>query len=142
MCTLLQRVQQNLLVWLYSRLAHPVFAPNFTGYFFSHSQCLVIWSQKTWGRSGSQVRSHGAPRNDPNSVKHSALITLAKPSCLSLSLLTLNCTEVNQLFTCSYYNNYMTVQSHCPKTNEYMSYQFKLYVTQMQAVWLTEIVNI
>jgi hypothetical protein len=61
---------RNCTLGKYSRLAHPFLAPSLTGYFLSHSQCLVIWSQKTCGRSGSQVTSHGAPRNEPNSVKN------------------------------------------------------------------------
>jgi hypothetical protein len=112
-CTWLKRVQQNVLVCQYSRLAHPVLAPSLTGYFFSHSQCLVIWSQNTWGSWGLQVRSHGAPRNDPNSVKQSVHFILAKASVLCLCLLTLNCTEIIRLFT--YYNNSVTIYSYCPK---------------------------
>jgi hypothetical protein len=64
----------------YSRLAHPVLAPSLTGYFFSHSQCLVIWSQKTWGSPGSQVASHGAPKNDPNSVKQMVILYCERAS--------------------------------------------------------------
>jgi hypothetical protein len=125
-CTIFKCVQQNFLMWQNSRLAHPILAPSLTGYFFSHSQCLVIWSQNTWGSSGSQVRSHGAPRKDPSSVKQSAHFIPAKVHALCLGFLTFNCTEVINLFTYSCYNtrNSATIwgYSHFRKTNEWMSY--------------------